>query len=116
MCPEASARTRIPTAAIAKPPDKDAHVGRANQRYAAANTKPRGTRERVATRDQLGMGCSQQVARRRDDLFRRDLHQAGFRLSMMGKCSFAFRMAQRDDLGAERPGSRWIGWTVETNH
>src|SRR5579859_1480711 len=116
MCPEASARTRIPTAAMAKPPNSDGHVGRANQRYAAANTKPRGTRERVATRDQLGMARSQQMAGRGDDFFRRDLHQAGFRFSMMGKSSFALRMAQRDGCGAERPGARRIGWAVETHH
>src|SRR5512142_1711144 len=105
MCPEASARTRIPTAAMAKPADSDSHVGRANQKYAAAKTKPSGTRERVAIRDQLGMACSQQVTRRGDDFFRRDLHQAGFRFSMMGKSGFAFRMAQRDGLCAQRLAS-----------
>src|SRR5579859_1525199 len=116
MCPEASARTRIPTAAMAKPPNSDGHVGRANQRYAAANTKPRGTRERVATRDQLGMARSQQMAGRGDDFFRRDLHQAGFRFSMMGKSSFALRMAQRDGFGGEGPGARRIGGAVETHN
>src|SRR6266571_9260936 len=116
MCPEARARTRIPTAAMAKPANSDGHVGWANQRYAAANTKPSGTRERVATRDQLGMACSQQVAGRGDDFFRRDLHQSGFRFPMMGESSFALRMAQRDGLGAKRPGASRIGWAVETNH
>src|SRR5438128_863350 len=116
MCPEARARTSIPTAAMAKPPTSEGHVGWANQRYAAANTKPSGTRERVATRDQLGMACSQQVAGRGDDFFCRDLHQSGFRFPMMGKSSFTLRMAQRDRLRAERPGARRISWAIETHN
>src|SRR3954452_21306254 len=94
MCPEARARTRTPTAAIANPAPKEVHVGRANQKYAAAKIKPRGTRDRVAIRDQLGMAASQQVASGRNNFVSGNLQQTGFSFSMMRKRGLALRMPQ----------------------
>src|SRR5438270_13880484 len=92
MCPEARARTRTPTAAIANPAPKEIQVGRANQKYAAAKIKPRGTRDRVAIRDQLGMAASQQVASGGDNFFGRNLQQSGFSFSMVREGRLALRM------------------------
>src|SRR5207302_5147473 len=104
MCPEARARTRTPTAATVKPAPSEIHVGQANQKYAAAKIKPRGTRERVAIRDQLGMAASQQVASGRNHFVSRNLQQPGFSFSMMRECGLAFRMPQCNHARAVRPG------------
>src|SRR6185503_4072454 len=113
MCPEARARTRTPTAATAKPAPREIHVGRANQKYAAAKIKPRGTRDRVAIRDQLGMAASQQVASGGNHFVGGNLQQPGFNFSMVRKCSLAFRMPKRNHPGAERAGAPGIGRTVQ---
>src|SRR5438270_1304911 len=115
MCPEARARTRTPTAATANPAPSEIHVGRANQKYAAAKIKPRGTRERVAIRDQLGMAASQQVASGRNHFVSRNLQQPGFSFSMMRKRGFALRMAQSNHAGAVRPSPPRIGSPIQTD-
>src|SRR4051812_18737255 len=102
MCPEARARMRTPRAATAKPAPREIHVGRANQKYAAAKRKPKGTRDRVATRDQLGIAASQQMAGGGDHFFCGNLQQSGFNFSMVRKRGLAFRMPQRNHLGAKR--------------
>src|SRR5438270_2923582 len=112
MCPEARARTRTPTAATANPAPSEIHVGRANQKYAAAKIKPRGTRDRVAIRDQLGMAASQQVASGGNHFVSRNLQQSGFSFSMMRKRGLAFRMPQCNHPDAIRAGSPRIGWPV----
>src|ERR1700739_4942587 len=112
MCPEASARMRTPRAATAKPVPREIHVGRANQKYVAAKRKPRGTRDRVATRDQLGIAASQQVAGGGNPLSCGNLQQSGFNCSMVRKRGLAFRMPQRNYPGAKRASSFWIGGAI----
>src|SRR5215470_10638244 len=116
MCPEARARTAIPTTTSTDPAMMAVQSGRANQRYAAAKAKPSGTRERVATRAQLGIATPQQMARRGNDFFCRDLKQAGFGCAMMRERRLAFRMAQRDGPGPKRPGAGRIRRTVKSDN
>src|SRR5258708_4528866 len=116
MWPEARARKMTSTVSTANPDPSEVHVGRANQKYPAAKTNPRGTRDRVATRDQLGIAASQQVASRGNDLFRRNLQQAGFGFTVMRKRGLAFRMPQRNRLCAERPSAGGIGRSKQTDN
>src|SRR3954462_12307041 len=115
MCPEARARTRTPTAAIANPAPKEVHVGRANLKYAAAKIKPRGTRDRVAIRDQLGMATSQQVASSGDNFFGGNLQQSRFSFTMGRKRGLTFRVPQRNHPGAKWAGASGIGSPVQTD-
>src|SRR4051812_46113945 len=52
-CPDAAARIATPMKATAAPIASEIHVGRASQTYAAARTKPSGTRILRATRDHV---------------------------------------------------------------
>src|SRR5579859_2757142 len=116
MCPEARARMTTPMAAMAKPAPSEIQVGRANQKYAAAKRKPRGTRDRVATRDQLGMAASQQVASSGDHFFGGNLQQSGFSFTMVRKRGLAFRMPQRNHSGAKRAGTSRNGRPIQTHN
>src|SRR6185369_4598360 len=110
MCPEARARMTIPVSVMTRPKKSEVQSGVANQKYAAAKTKPSGTRERVAIRAQLGITASQQVAGRGDHFFRRDLEQPGLSFTMMRKGGFTLRMAQRNRPCAKWPSPRRISW------
>src|SRR5712671_6874944 len=105
-----------PTVSTANPAPSEVHVGRANQKYPAAKTNPRGTRDRVATRDQLGIAASQQMASRGNSLFCGNLQQSRFGFTMVRKRGFAFRMPQRNRLCAEWPGPAGVRGSEQTDH
>src|SRR5262245_57581438 len=115
MCPAAAARTASP--AITKPQPAAIHIraGRANHKYAAAKTKPRGTRNRVAILPQLGMGASQEVADRANDLIGPDLQQSLIRVAVMRERCDAFRVPQRNRPVAKGAGADGIGGPEQAN-
>src|SRR5215831_11242743 len=115
MCPEAAARTASPATTNTLPAAIHDHAGRANHKYAAANANPRGTRARVAIRDQLSTGASQEMAGRADHFLGTDLQQSRVRLAMMRKRGLTFGMPQSDRVAPEGTGADGIGWPVQAD-
>jgi hypothetical protein len=70
----------------------------------------------VATRDQLGIAASQQVASGSDHFFGGNLQQSGFNCSMVRKRGLAFRMPKRNRPGAKGTSALRISGTIQTDH
>src|SRR5215471_16417886 len=115
MCPAAAPRTASPAITKKEPAAIQVHVGRANHKYAAAKTKPSGTRNRVAILAQLGTGASQEMAGCANHLIGPDLQQAFIGLPVMGKRGDALRMPQGNCLVAEWAGASRVGRSIQAD-
>src|SRR5262249_12478609 len=109
MCPEAAARIASPAATSTPPAAIHAQAGCASHRYAMAKTKPKGTRARVAIRDQLGTAASQKMPRSANHFLGADLQQSRVGFAVVRKGRLAFRMAESNRAGAKWAGADRIG-------
>src|SRR5215467_3136427 len=115
MCPEAAARTASPATMNAAPAPIHVHAGCANHKYAAANANPRGTRPRVAMRDQLATDAPQEVSRRADHFVSADFQQSRVRVAMVRESCLALRMPQGNRVATERASADRVGGSIQAD-
>src|SRR6266576_887557 len=100
-----------------KPPIRiESFTGRASNRYAAAVTKPSGTRIRRAILFQLGSRVLQQTSCGSDHLIGCDVEQTRIRFAGVRERTPASPIPQHDTSCAVWAVARWVGRSEDCQH